>query len=53
MFPTVRRLIGAGVTGNAILEGNEEILNAHSLNLVVSARSVRCRGLGLGQNKSP
>lgn len=37
VFPTVRRLVGAGVTGNAILEGNEEILNARSLNLVVSA----------------
>jgi N4-gp56 family major capsid protein len=37
VFPTVRRLIGAGVTGNAILEGNEEILNARSLNLTVSA----------------
>ena len=37
VFPTVRRLIGAGVTGNTILEGNEEILNARSLNLVVSA----------------
>jgi N4-gp56 family major capsid protein len=37
VFPTVRRLVGAGVTGNAVLEGNEEILNARSLNLVVSA----------------
>ena len=36
VFPTVRRLVGAGVTGNTILEGNEEILNARSLNLVVS-----------------
>ena len=37
VFPTVRRLVGAGVTGNTILEGNEEILNARSLNLTVSA----------------
>ena len=37
VFPTVRRLIGAGVTGNVVLEGNEEILNARSLNLSVTA----------------
>ena len=37
VFATVRRLIGAGVTGDTVLEGNEEILNARSLNLVVSA----------------
>ena len=37
VFPTVRRLVGAGVAGNTVLEGNEEILNARSLNLVVSA----------------
>ena len=36
VFPTVRRLVGAGVTGNTILEGNEEILNARSLNLTVA-----------------
>jgi len=36
VFPTVRRLIGAGVTGNTVLEGNEEILNARSLNLTVA-----------------
>lgn len=35
VFPTVRRLIGAGVTGNQILEGNEELLNARSLKLAV------------------
>ncbi len=35
VFPTVRRLIGAGVTGNQILEGNEELLNARSLKLTV------------------
>jgi N4-gp56 family major capsid protein len=35
VFPAVRRLVGAGVTGNTILEGNEEILNARSLNLTV------------------
>jgi len=37
VFPAVRRLIGAGVTGNTVLEGNEEVLNARSLNVVVSA----------------
>jgi len=37
MFPAVRNLVGAGVTGNTILEGNEEILNARSLKLTVSA----------------
>ena len=37
VFPTVRRLVGAGVSGNTVLEGNEEILNARRLNLVVSA----------------
>jgi len=36
VFPTVRNLVGAGVTGNTVLEGNEEILNARSLNVVVS-----------------
>ena len=35
VFPTVRRLIGAGVTGNQILEGNEELLNARSMTLPV------------------
>jgi N4-gp56 family major capsid protein len=37
VFPAMRRLVGAGVTGNTILEGNEEILNLRSMNLVVSA----------------
>lgn len=37
VFPAMRRLVGAGVTGNTILEGNEEILNLRSLNIVVSA----------------
>jgi N4-gp56 family major capsid protein len=36
VFPTVRNLVGAGVSGNTVLEGNEEILNARSLNVVVS-----------------
>lgn len=36
VFPTIRRLVGAGVTGNQILEGNEELLNARSLKLPVS-----------------
>ena len=35
VFPTVRLLAGAGVTGDAILEGNEEVLNARSLKLSV------------------
>ena len=35
VFPTVRSLVGAGVTGNVILEGNEEIINARSLQVVV------------------
>src|SRR4051812_10351883 len=35
VFPAVRRLIGAGVTGNTVLEGNEEILNARSMTLSV------------------
>jgi N4-gp56 family major capsid protein len=35
VFATVRRLVGAGVTGNQILEGNEELLNARSLGLQV------------------
>jgi N4-gp56 family major capsid protein len=37
VFPAMRRLVGAGVTGNTILEGNEELLNLRSMNLVVSA----------------
>jgi hypothetical protein len=32
----VRNLVGAGVTGNTVLEGNEEILNDRSLNVPVS-----------------
>ena len=36
VFATVRRLVGAGVTGNTVLEGNEEILNARSLKVVVA-----------------
>jgi N4-gp56 family major capsid protein len=35
VFPTVRALVGAGVTGNTVLEGNEEILNARSLKVPV------------------
>ena len=37
VFASVRRLIGAGVTGNVVLEGNEELLNARSLKVSVSA----------------
>jgi hypothetical protein len=36
VFATVRRLVGAGVTGNQILEGNEELLNLRSLELPVA-----------------
>jgi hypothetical protein len=36
VFATVRNLVGAGVTGNTVLEGNEEILNDRSLNVPVS-----------------
>lgn len=35
-FSAVRRLVGAGVTGNQILEGNEELLNARSMQLAVN-----------------
>lgn len=35
VFPTVRNLVGAGVTGNTVLEGNEEVLNARSLKVAV------------------
>lgn len=34
-FAAVRRLVGAGVTGNTVLEGNEEILDARSMKLTV------------------
>jgi N4-gp56 family major capsid protein len=37
VFPAVRRLVGAGVTGNQVLEGSEELLNARSMKLTVSA----------------
>jgi N4-gp56 family major capsid protein len=36
VFPTVRNLVGAGVSGNTVLEGNEEILNARSLKVAVA-----------------
>jgi len=35
VFPAVRRLVGSGVTGNTVLEGNEELLNARSMALTV------------------
>src|SRR3954468_5226363 len=35
VFPAVRRLVGAGVTGNQLLEGEEELLNARSMKLSV------------------
>jgi N4-gp56 family major capsid protein len=34
-FAAVRRLVGAGVTGNTVLEGNEEILDQRSMKLTV------------------
>jgi N4-gp56 family major capsid protein len=37
VFPSVRRLVGAGVQNNQILEGNEELLNARSMKLSISA----------------
>ena len=51
VFPTVRRLVGAGVSGNTVLEGNEEILNARSLNLVVIGVPPCRRGVRLGRTK--
>ena len=36
-FAAVRRLVGAGVTGNQILEGNEELLDARSMKLAIGA----------------
>jgi len=36
VFPAVRNLSGAGVTGNTVLEGNEEVINARSLKVSVS-----------------
>ncbi|HXI78040.1 MAG TPA: DUF4043 family protein [Steroidobacteraceae bacterium] len=35
VFATVRRLVGAGVTGNTVLRGNEELINARSLKVSV------------------
>jgi N4-gp56 family major capsid protein len=35
-FAAVRRLVGAGVTGNTVLEGNEELLDARSMKLTVA-----------------
>lgn len=35
-FATVRRLVGAGVTGNTVLEGNEEVLDQRSMKLSVA-----------------
>lgn len=35
-FAAIRRLTGAGVTGNTVLEGNEEILDQRSMKLVVA-----------------
>ena len=35
-FATTRRLVGAGVTGNTVLEGNEEILDQRSMKLTVA-----------------
>jgi N4-gp56 family major capsid protein len=35
-FATVRRLTGAGVTGDTVLEGNEEVLDQRSMKLTVA-----------------
>lgn len=35
VFPAVRRLKGAGVQGNQLLEGNEELLDARSMRLSI------------------
>lgn len=35
-FAAARRLVGAGVTGNTVLEGNEEILDLRSMKLSVA-----------------
>ena len=35
VFAAIRNLVGAGVTGNTVLEGNEELLNARSLKVAV------------------
>lgn len=35
-FAAVRRLVGAGVTGDTVLEGNEEILDTRSMKLIVA-----------------
>lgn len=35
-FAAVRRLVGSGVTGNTVLEGNEEILDQRSMKLTVA-----------------
>ena len=53
VFPTVRSLVGAGVTGNVILEGNEEVINARPLQVVVGV--IRHAGRGVrtpGQAKA-
>jgi N4-gp56 family major capsid protein len=36
VFATVRRLVGAGVVGNTVLEGNEEVLDSRSMKLTVA-----------------
>lgn len=35
-FAAMRRLVGAGVTGNTVLEGNEELLDLRSMKLTVA-----------------
>ena len=54
VFPTVRNLVGAGVTGNTVLEGNEEILNARSLNVAVSVirHAVAVSAVGRAESRS-
>jgi hypothetical protein len=53
VFASVRRLVGAGVTGNQILEGNEELLNARSLGLPVGViRHAVARRIGTSRSRS-
>ena len=53
VFPTVRRLVGAGVSGNTVLEGNEEILNARVAEPGRLRVPARRRGLATGTSRSP
>ena len=50
-FANVRKLRGQGVTGNQVLEGNEEELDSRSMAVTVGG-SQRCRRHRLGRSKS-